>query len=65
MPKQHSIISLETPSEEKIHTTSKPIFEPNTYNTTSDDYSSSDADSQVLENSALLGKIRLLPQLRE
>jgi hypothetical protein len=37
MPKQHSIISLEMPSEEECHTMSKPIFEPNTYDTTSDD----------------------------
>jgi hypothetical protein len=30
---------------------SKPIFEPNTYDTTSDDYSISDAALQVSENS--------------
>ncbi len=50
-PKQYSIISSETPSEEESHTMSKPIFKPNTYDTTSDDYSISDADSQVSENS--------------
>jgi hypothetical protein len=50
-PKQHSIISSETPSEEESHTMSKPIFEPNTYNTTADDYSISDGDSRVSENS--------------
>jgi hypothetical protein len=42
MPKQHSIISSETPSEEVSHTMSNPIFEPNAYDTTSDDYSISD-----------------------
>ncbi len=51
MPKQHSVISLETPSDEESHTMSKPIFEPNTYDTTSDVYSVSDAASQVSENS--------------
>jgi hypothetical protein len=51
MPKQHSIISLETPSEEESHTKSKPFFEPNTYDTMSDDYSVSDTASQVSENS--------------
>jgi hypothetical protein len=35
-PKQHSIISLETPFEEESHTMSKLVFGPNTYNTTSD-----------------------------
>jgi hypothetical protein len=50
-PKQHSVISLETSSEEKSHTMSKPIFEPNTYDTMSDDYSISDTDLQVSENS--------------
>jgi hypothetical protein len=50
MPKQHSVVSLETPSEEESHTMSKPIFEPNTYDTTSGDYSVSDA-LQVSENS--------------
>jgi hypothetical protein len=45
MPKQHSIISLETPSDEEFHTMSKPIFKPNTFDTTSDDYSDSDAAS--------------------
>jgi hypothetical protein len=42
MPKQHRVISLEIPSEEESHTMSKHIFEPNTYDTTSDDYSVSD-----------------------
>jgi hypothetical protein len=51
MPKQHSVIYLETPSEEESHTMSKPIFESNTFDTTSDDYSVSDAASQVSENS--------------
>jgi hypothetical protein len=51
MPKQHSIISLETLSEEESHTMSNPIFKPNTYDTMSDDYSISDTASQVSENS--------------
>ncbi len=51
MPKQHSFISLETPSDEEPHTMSEPIFKPYTYNTTSDDYSASDAALQVSENS--------------
>jgi hypothetical protein len=51
MPKQHSVLSLEMPSEEESHTMSKPIFEPLSYNTTSDDYSISDADLQASENS--------------
>jgi hypothetical protein len=51
MPKQHSVISLEMLFEEESHTMSKPIFKPNTFNTTSDDYSISDAALQVSENS--------------
>jgi hypothetical protein len=51
MPKQHSVISLDTPSEEESHAMSKPIFDPNTFDTTSDDYSISEAASQVSENS--------------
>jgi hypothetical protein len=51
MPKQHNVISLELPSDEESHTMSKPIFEPNTYDTTSDDYSVSDAALQVPKNS--------------
>jgi hypothetical protein len=51
MPKQHSVISLEAPSEEEAHTMSKPIFKPLMYDVTSDDYSISDGDSHVSENS--------------
>jgi hypothetical protein len=51
MPKQHSIMYSETPSDEEPHTMSKPIFEPNACDTTSDDYSVSDAALQVSENS--------------
>jgi hypothetical protein len=51
MPKQHIVISLEMLSEEDANTTSEPFFEPLTYNTMSDDYSISDADLQVSENS--------------
>jgi hypothetical protein len=50
-PKQHSIISSKTLFEEESHTMSKLIFEPNTYDTTSDDYSISDANLQVSEYS--------------
>jgi hypothetical protein len=50
-PKQHSVISLETPSDEESHPMSKPIFEPNTIDTTSDDYSIPDLALQVSENS--------------
>ncbi len=46
MPNQHSIMYLETPSDEKSHTMSNPVFDPNTFDTTSDDYSISEA-SQV------------------
>ncbi len=49
-PKQHMVRSLETPSDEESHTMSKPIFKPNKYNTTLDDYSISDAALQVSEN---------------
>ncbi len=45
MPKQQNVVSLEMPSEKESHTMREPIFEPNTYDTTSDDYSVSDADS--------------------
>ncbi len=51
MSKQHSIISSEMPSEEDANTMSKPFFKPLAYNNTSDDYSVSDADLQVSENS--------------
>ncbi len=50
MPNQHSIISLEMPSDEELHTMSDPIFDPNTFDTMSDDYSVSEA-LQVPENS--------------
>ncbi len=50
-PKQHSVMSLETPSEEDANTTSKTFFETLTYNTMSDDYSISDGELQVSENS--------------
>jgi hypothetical protein len=51
MQKQHSVVSLEMLPDEESHTMSNPIFEPNIYDTTSDDYSISDAVSQVSENS--------------
>jgi hypothetical protein len=50
MPIQHSIIYLEMPSDEEPHTMRNPVFNPNTFDTTSDDYSISEA-SQVSENS--------------
>jgi hypothetical protein len=51
MPKQHSVISSEMPSEKEAHTMSKPIFGPPLYDVTSDDYSVSDGDLHVSENS--------------
>jgi hypothetical protein len=45
MPKQHSVISLEVPSDKEYHTMSKPIFEPITFDTTSVEYSVSDMAS--------------------
>jgi hypothetical protein len=53
MPKQHSIISLEMPSDEESHTMSKPSYKPNTFDTTLDDYSVSDAALQVSKNSCI------------
>ncbi len=50
MPTQHSIMSLETPSNEEGHTMSDPVSKPNTFDTTSDDFSNSEA-LQVSENS--------------
>jgi hypothetical protein len=50
MLNQHSIMYSETPSDQEPHTMSNPVFNPNTFDTTSDDYSISEA-SQVLENS--------------
>jgi hypothetical protein len=50
MPNQHSVMYLETPSDEEPHTISNPVFDPNTFDTTSDDYSVSEA-LQVSENS--------------
>jgi hypothetical protein len=35
MPKQHSVVSSETPSDEESQTMSKPVFEPNTFDTMS------------------------------
>ncbi len=49
-PNQHSIMYSETPSDEEPNTMSNPIFEPNTFDTMSDDYTVSEA-SQVSENS--------------
>ncbi len=51
MAKQNIVISLETPSGEESHTTSKTIFKPNTYDTMSDDYSASDTALQVSKKS--------------
>ncbi len=50
VPNQHNIISSETPSDEEPHTLSNPVFEPNTFDTTADDYIFSKA-LQVSENS--------------
>jgi hypothetical protein len=43
-------MSPETPSEEDTHIKSKPPFTPPMYDATSDDYSISDGESNVLEN---------------
>jgi hypothetical protein len=50
MPNQHSVMYLEMPSDEEPHTMSNPVFDPNTFDTTSDDYSIFEA-LQVSENS--------------
>jgi hypothetical protein len=50
MPNQHSVMYLGTPSDEEPHTMSNPVFNPNTFDTTSDDYRFSEA-VQVSENS--------------
>jgi hypothetical protein len=50
MPNQHSVMYSETPSAEDPHTMSNPVYNPNTFDTTSDDSSVSEA-SQVSENS--------------
>jgi hypothetical protein len=50
MPNQHSVIYLGTPSDEKPHTMSHPIFYPHTFDTKSDGYIVSES-LQVSENS--------------
>jgi hypothetical protein len=50
VPNQHSVMYSETPSAEKPHTMSNPVYNPNTFDTTSDDNSVSEA-LQVSENS--------------
>jgi hypothetical protein len=50
VPNQHSVMYSETSSAEEPHTMSNPVYNPNTFDTTSDDYSVSEA-SQVSENS--------------
>ncbi len=50
MSNRHSVMYLEMLSDEEPHTMSDSIFDPNTFDTTSDDYSISEA-SQVSENS--------------
>jgi hypothetical protein len=47
---QHSTMYLERPSAEEPHTMSNPVYDPNTFDTTSDDNSVSEA-LQVSENS--------------
>ncbi len=37
MPNQHIVVYSETPSDEEPHTMSGPVFDPNTFETTSDD----------------------------
>jgi hypothetical protein len=44
VPNQHSVMYyLETPSDEEPHTMSNSVFNPNTFDTTSDDFSISEA----------------------
>ncbi len=50
VPNQHSVMYSEMPSDEQPHTISNTVFDPNTFDTTSDDYSVSEA-LQVSENS--------------
>jgi hypothetical protein len=50
VPNQHSVMYLEMPSAEDPHTMSNPVYDPNTFDTTSDDNSVSEA-LQVSENS--------------
>ncbi len=50
VPNQHSIMYSETPSDEESHTMRNPVFNPNTFETTLDDYSISEA-LQESENS--------------
>jgi hypothetical protein len=47
---QHSVMYSETPSAEEPHTMSNPVYDPNTFDTTSDDNSVSEA-LQVSKNS--------------
>ncbi len=50
VPNQHSVMYLEMPSAEDPHTMSNPVYNPNTFDTMSDDNSVSEA-LQVSENS--------------
>jgi hypothetical protein len=50
VPNQHSVMYLETQSAEDPHSMSDPIYDPNTFDTTSSDNSVSEA-LQVSENS--------------
>ncbi len=50
VPNQHSVMYLEMLSAEEPHTLSNPVYNPNTFDTTSDDNSVSEA-LQVSENS--------------
>ena len=50
VPNQHSVMYLETPSAEESHTMSDPVYDPNAFDTTSDDNSVS-AALQVSESS--------------
>ncbi len=50
VPNQHNVMYLEMPSDEEPHTMSNSVFDPNTFNNKSDDFSVS-AALQVSENS--------------
>jgi hypothetical protein len=50
VPNQHSVMYSKTPSAEEPHTMSNPVYDPNTFDNTSDDNNVLEA-LQVSENS--------------
>ncbi len=51
VPNQHSIMYLEMPSAEQPHTMSNPVYDPNTFDTTTSECNSVSEASQVSESS--------------